>query len=333
MPLIGSYSIAPTYTERYSNVDDLLVQLPDNTSNSIVAQDVRDAVYTLWKNIEDVSIVAASAASASAYFQNSNATPVTVGGIAAGSTFSTPKTLQEMFDLLLYPYIAPGASITGLSNRQYGNSLSVTLNWTATKNSNSITSITVDGFPQVPTGNTQLGSQLTSGTHSITPAVSQINTFNMSVGDGTSTTPTSTTLTWMNNRYWGYVDLSSLGNPDLTANPGSASSVGSYITDTIIKNLTGANANAQLFGKELSTTKSKTYTGIDGAGKHLVFAWPSTVASPYTPTFTVNGLPNSAFTQVRTNSVFSNEYGFNGTNYEVWVSNTLQNSPLNIVIS
>ena len=117
------------------------------------------------------------------------------------------------------------------------------------------------------------------------------------------------------------------------ANAGSASSVGSYITDTIIKNLTGANANAQLFGKELSTTKSKTYTGIDGAGKHLVFAWPSTVASPYTPTFTVNGLPNSAFTQVRTNSVFSNEYGFNGTNYEVWVSNTLQNSPLNIVIS
>ncbi len=333
MPLIGSYSVVPTNADRYSLVDDLLLQLPDNTSNSIVAQDVRDAVYTLWKNIEDVSIIAASAASASSFFQNSNATPVTVGGIVAGSTFSTPKTMQEMFDLLLYPYIAPGASISGLSNRQFGASLGVTLNWTATKNSNSITSIIVNGNVQIPTGNTQLGSQAANGTHSLTPGVSQSNSFNMSVGDGTTTTNTSTSLTWMNNRHWGYVDLSSLGNPDLTANPGSASIVGAYITDTIIKALTGANANAQLFGKELSTTKSKIYTGIDGAGKHLVFAWPSTVASPYTPTFTVNGLPNTAFTQVRTNSVFVNEVGFNGTNYEVWVSNTAQNSPLNIIIS
>jgi len=333
MPGTGSYISGSASADYFNTAAELLSQLPDNNANIIVAKDIRDSVWTLWNRIDDVQILASQSASASSYFMNANATPVTVGGIVAGSTFSTPKTMQEMFDLLLYPYIAPGASITGLSNRQFGSSLGVTLNWTATKNSNSITSIIVNGNVQIPTGNTQLGSQAANGTHSLTPGLSQSNSFNMSVGDGTTTTNTSTSLTWMNNRHWGYVDLSSLGNPDLTANPGSASIVGAYITDTIIKALTGANANAQLFGKELSTTKSKIYTGIDGAGKHLVFAWPSTVASPYTPTFTVNGLPNTAFTRVRTNSVFVNEVGFNGTNYEVWVSNTAQNSPLNIIIS
>lgn len=332
MPLIGSYSFGSASADRYSTIDELLIQLPDNTANLIVAQDIRDSVYSLWKNIEDVSIVAASAASASAFFQNSNATPITVGGIPAGSTFSTPKTMQEMWDLLLYPYVAPGASLGSLSNREYGAPLAVNLSWSAVKNSNSITSITVDGFAQIPTGNSQAGIQATTGTHSVSPGVSQTNTFNMSVGDGTSVTNTNTSLTWMNKRYWGFVDLSGIGNPDLTLNPGLSSSVAAVVTDIVLLALTGANANSQAFGNELSTTKSKTYTGINGAGKHLVFAWPSSVSSPYTPTFTVNGLPNTAFTKIRSNSPFVNQYGFT-TNYEVWVSNTLQNSPLNIVIS
>ena len=332
MPLIGSYSFGSASADRYSTVDELLIQLPDNTANLIVAQDIRDSVYTLWKNIEDVGTIAASAASASAFFYNPNATPITVGGIPAGSTFGTPTDMQTMWNMLLYPYVAPGASLGALSNREYGAPLSVNLSWSAVRNSNAITSIIVGGFSQVPTGNSQAGFQLTTGTHSVSPGVSQTNTFNMSVGDGTSTTNTSTSLTWMNKRYWGFVDLSGIGNPDLTLNPGLSSSVAAVVTDVVILALTGANANSQAFGNELSTSKSKTYTGINGAGKHLVFAWPSTVGSPYTPTFTVNGLPNTAFTRIRSNSPFVNQYGFT-VNYEVWVSNTLQNSPLNIVIS
>lgn len=332
MALIGSYSLGSASADRYSTVDELLYQLPDNAANLIVAQDIRDSVYTLWMNIEDVGTIAASAASASAFFYNPNPTPITVGGIPAGSTFSTPKTMQEMWDLLLYPYVSPGASLGSLSNREYGSPLSVNLSWLAVKNSNNITSIIVDGFVQTPNGNSQSGTQSTTGTHSVSPGVSQTNTFNMSVGDGTSITNTSVNLTWMNRRYWGFVDLSIIGNPDLTLNPGSSSLVTAFVTDSVLLSLNGANANSQAFGNELSTTKSKTYTGIDGDGKHLVFAWPSNVASPYTPTFTVNGLPNTAFTNIRSNSPFVNQYGFT-TNYEVWVSNTLQNSPLNIVIS
>jgi hypothetical protein len=151
----------------------------------------------------------------------------------------------------------------------------------------------------------------------------------MSAFDGTTTSNSSTSITWMNRIYWGRIDLSSIGNPNLTTNPGSASSVASLCTDTLIRSLTGASVGS---GKELSTSKDKTYTGINGSGQYLIFAWPSSVSGALTPTFTVNGLPNTAFTRVRTASPFVNQFGFT-TNYEVWVSNTLQNSPLNIVIS
>jgi hypothetical protein len=332
MPLIGSYSFGSASADRYSTVDELLSQLPDNNANMISAQDIRDSVYTLWKNIEDVEVIAVSAASASAFFYNPNPTPVTLGGIQAGSTFNTPTDMQTMWNLLLYPYIAPAASLAPLPNREFGAPLSVNLSWSVIKNSNPITSIIVNGFAQVPNGNSQSGSQVTLGTHSVSPGVSQTNTFNMSVSDGISTINATTSLTWMNKRYWGFVDLSPIGNPDLTLNPGLSSSVAAFVTDNVILSLNGANANSQAFGNELSITKSKTYNNINGAGKHLIFAWPSSVSNPYTPTFTVNGLANNSFTRIRSNSPFVNQYGFT-TNYEVWVSNTLQNSPLNIVIS
>jgi hypothetical protein len=151
----------------------------------------------------------------------------------------------------------------------------------------------------------------------------------MNVSDGTSSVSSSTNLVWMNRVYWGRVDLSSIGNPNLTYNPGSASLVGSVCTDVIVRNLTGAGITP---GNELTVTKNRTYNGIDGGGRYLIFAWPSVLPGANSPSFTVNGLPNTAFTRVRTSSPFVNSFGFT-TNYEVWVSNTLQNSPLNIVIS
>jgi hypothetical protein len=342
MSLTGTYSPpygGPPYggsasAESWSSLDELLVQLPDNTANLIVSKNIRDSIFTLWDRIDTVETIAASAGSASSFFQNPAATPITVGGIPSGSTFPTPTNMQDMWNQLLYPYVGPGSGFSPSSSvREYGSSLALTLNWSVTRNSNPITSIIVDVVSQVPTGNSQTGTEPTTGTHSLTPAISQSNVFSMSSGDGTSTSNSNYTLTWRNRRFWGYIDLSSIGNPNLTTNPGSASIVASKCTDTAIKSLTGANANAQIFGSELSTSKDKTFTGINGSGKHLIFAWPSGVGGALTPSFSVNGLTNTTFTRVRTASTFVNQFGFSGTNYEVWVSNTLQNSPLNIVIS
>ena len=335
MPIISTYSVVgypvSTLSRYYSSIDDLLVPLLDNTNNSINAINVRDAVFTLYQYTNAVF----ASASATASLSYDRSTPSSylgnVGGVQQGSTFS--GTIQDVLDRIFYPYTAPSGSLSSLSNREYGQNTSVTLNWSVVKNSNPITSIIVNGTPFVPTGNNQTGTLSTNGTHSLTPGVSQTNTFTMNVGDGTTTISVSTSLTWMNRMFWGSIDLSSIGNPNLTIYPGSASLVASLCTDSTVRNLSGANANGSGIGSVLSTSKNYTYNNIDGAGDYLIFAWPSNFASPYTPTFTVNGLPNTAFTRVRTNSPFVNQWGFSGTNYEVWVSNTQQNSPLNIIIS
>ena len=332
MSILYTYGTgSSTESKRWSGVDDLLVQIPNNSSNLVRAKDVRDAVFTLWERVEETSIVAASAASASTTYMNSNITQISVGEISAGVSFSTPQTIQQMFDQLLYPYVGPTIGLNLLSNREYGSPTSVTLNWSVVKKSNTIQTITVGGFVQAPTGNSQVGSQITNGTHSLTPGLSTVNTFIMSVYDGSTTVNTSTSLTWMNKMYWGKVNLSSLfvPNPNLTTSPGDAGLVTAFINSSTINGLNGAGVSP---GQILTTTKSRTMNGINGAGDYLIFAWPSSVSGAYSPIFTVNGLQNTAFTKVKTNWIFTNAFGFTAS-YEVWVSNTQQNSPLNVTIS
>jgi hypothetical protein len=334
--LIGTFSGPPAPTggsssaNSYSTIQELLVRIPDNTSNLIQPKDIRDSVFSLWERISDVQVIASQSSTLSSYYTNTNLVPLSIGGISAGSSFPGTYSMQQMWDLLLYPYIAPTGGFSSLSNRQYGSSTIVTLNWSVTKNTSPITSIIVDLVPQVPTGNSQTGTKATTGTYSSTPPISTTNTYTMTFSDGTSTPSVSTSLVWMNKRYWGYIDLTTIGSPDLTTNPGLAGSVGSYISDTMIKSMTGADANGQMIGNELSITKSKTYAGINGSGNHLVFAFPSAFG---TPIFSVNGNPNSAFTKVKSAFAFVNENTWSGTDYDVWVSNTAQGSPLNIVIS
>ena len=339
--LIGTYSGPPAPTggsssaNSYSTIQELLVKIPDNTANQIQAKDVRDSVFTLWEKISGLS--ASIGSNDVTYNRTSPSTSVTIGGVPNGSTFS--GTVQDVLDRVFYPYAAPSVSlsVSAPNPREFGYSTLLSLNWSVTKNGNSsITVITVDGSGVIPTGNSQGGTKTNVvGTYSvatINSSTQQTNTFYMSAGDGVSSPSTSATLYWQNQRYWGRVNLSSIGNPNLTTNPGLSTLVSTITTDSIIKALTGASANGQLFGSELSTSKSKTYTGMDGSGWHLIFAWPSSVSSSYTPVFTVNNLTNTAFTRVRTNSPLVNQYGIT-SNYEVWVSNTLQGSALDIVIN
>lgn len=332
MPLISTYSVTGfenvTLSKYFSSIDDILLPLYDNTNNEIKAENIRDAIYTLYEYTN--AIVASSSATASLVYDRT--TPSTyignVGGINQGSTFS--GSIQDALDRIFYPYVAPSSSLNASSTpREFGSSLSVTLNWSVVKNSNTITTIIVDGVPQIVTGNSQSGLLNTTGTHSLTPSISQTNTFTMNVSDGTSSVSSSTNLVWMNRIYWGRIDLSSIGNPNLTTNPGSASLIGSICNDANILSLNGAGVTP---GNDLTVTKNRSYNGIDGGGQYLIFAWPSVLPGANVPVFTVNGLPNTAFTRVRTSSPFVNSFGFT-TNYEVWVSNTLQNSTLNIVIS
>ena len=303
--IIGTYSGGSASAYEYSTFQELLNQLPDNTANQIDAVNVRNSVYTLWQRISQVQTTASQSASASVLYTNTTPTPLSVGGISAGSTF-TNQTMQQMWDKLLYPYIAPGASITCSPNqKELGDSTLVTLSWSVTKHSNSITSIIVNYNPIVPTGNNQSGTVNTNAVQNVyTP-------FTITIQDGTSTISSTDAVSWYNAIYWGKTPTFALPSMTITIGNTKPAWAGGVSVGT---------------GKALSTTRAGSYNGINGGGQYLVFAWP---ASFGTPAFTINGLPNTAFTKIGSAVTHVNMFGYtNPSGYDVWISNTAQNSPI-----
>ena len=306
--IIGTYGTPPLYggsasAYEYSTLPELLNQIPDNDGNLIDAINIRNSVYTLWERISDVQVVASQSASFSVSYSNSTPTPVTIGGIPSGSTFSN-RTMTEMWDALLYPYIAPAASLSGGNNREFGSSNVLTLSWSATKGKNIITSIIVNGTPITVTGNNQSGTQAATATQNVNTS------FNMTVSDGTTTPSASTSVSWSSAVYWGRTPTFALP---------SMSIVGSQPA--------WANGAGVGSGKVLSGSRGGNYSGINGAGQYLVFAWPSTYGTYGTPAFTINGLPNTAFTKIGSNVSHTNQFGYT-INYDVWISDTAQNSAI-----
>ena len=127
----------PIVSERYDSLDCLLNGLQDNTNNLITAKNVRDAVFTLWERVDNIESDLSDI-----YFSNSETVPVTVGGIQAGLSFSEPKSMQQMWDLLLYPELNPSlidpsstftSNVTGF--REIGSIVDITFNSTFNRGS------------------------------------------------------------------------------------------------------------------------------------------------------------------------------------------------------
>ena len=149
---------------------------------------------------------------------------------------------------------------------------------------------------------------------SITTQIQETISGNVTDNQGNTDTA-STTFTFRHSAYAGVLSQDGNGNTytvlaDVIANPP---------TDADIQGLSN---------KVLTTTNSREYDSIGGGG-FTVFAWPTLFGDP--SGFFVNGLPNSAFTKVKTASSFTNALGFTQP-YDVWVLNNFQNGPSNIVI-
>ena len=190
-----------TYAVAIGSLSGMLDVLPDNTSNQINAQNVRDVVAGLWDAIAGLS--ASIGAAASVTYTNLSPSSIAVGGLAAASTFNA-RTVQQMFDDMLYPYVAPSRSLTSNpSQKEFGDTnFSVSLTSTSTAGSLPFTNrilyrpnpVTINSSPSVQTG-TLLQNLPT--------------TFTFSVTDSQSTYITTTTVTWTNKRYWGILPQSS----------------------------------------------------------------------------------------------------------------------------
>lgn len=331
MPGTGSYTGTNVNSDYIFDVGTALYQLRDNTSELIDPKDIRDSVWTLWNRIDDVQITASQSIAGGAFYTNSSPTTVTVGGITAGTTFAGTYSIKQMFDLLLYPYQAPVLSLSvNNTPRQYGSGLSSTLTWGVTKKSNTITAITVNGTTVTPVnGSNQNGTLSITATHSLSynSLTNESQTFTMSVTDSSTTVNTTTTsLNWRHKIYWGRVNLSSISNPNLTNYPAQATAVAGVCTDAVIRALTGAGVSP---GYALATGYARSYNGINGNGWYVVLAHPTafTTAAGRDPIFKINGAPNTAFTKVRSASPLVTDTGLT-INYDVWVSNTAQNSAI-----
>ena len=347
----------------YKYISDLLANIPDNSSNLIDAKDVRDAVWSLWNRIEDINTGLSSSGiniygTASGTFSQDLrydrtrlSSAAAVGGVPTGSTFS--GTLQDVLDRIFYPYAKPTCALNGGGDRQFGSSTSVTLNFTLNKFEKPVTAVSIQLIPGVlpisipsvitqpdtipatfgpSTLSTTPPSVVTYATHSAVPVTtSESNTYTLTIGDGTDLSTATTTVTWKNYLYYGTLDLSGLSgnsNPDLTVAPDGSNSaavaasilqIGSVITSNTIK-ATSGTYNRPIATKVFATSRTLSLTDYVASNNYLFFAWPSIFGEP---TFKINGLSNTAFTKVKSNFAFSNEQGFSGVNYDVWISNTI----------
>lgn len=98
---IGTYStIYPKlHSDKYADLYCLLIGLADNDNNLILAKNVRDAVFTLWERVDEITVP-------DVLYTNTDLVPTTIGGVEQGLSFSNVP-VQQMWDLLLYPELEP----------------------------------------------------------------------------------------------------------------------------------------------------------------------------------------------------------------------------------
>jgi len=156
-----------------------------------------------------------------ATFINPSAVPTTVGGISAGSTFSTAQTMQQMWNALLYPYQAPGFTsfgITGVAGSVevgYSFGPSATFTW-STSNSGNVTANTI-GLTDTTLSTTIATAQANSGSYAaalagaVTSTVAGSHTFGISgTNSQAGTFNGSFTVSWFWRLYYGVQAASSL---------------------------------------------------------------------------------------------------------------------------
>ena len=166
-------------------------------------------------------------------------------------------TIKDFLENYFFPATGPGASISlasGSTARELGSSTAVSLNWSATKATNSITSITLSvnnggsyssGTPITATGNSQSGSATgTSGSNTSSAAT----TFSITVSDGSLTASSSLNINYYNRMYYG------------------VSAVASSISDGQIQGLPNS---------PLSTGRTLGSTAFSPSAQYIYFVWPA----------------------------------------------------------
>ena len=305
---------SPTYAVAINSLGSMLNVLPDNSSNLISAQDVRDVVAGLFENVQSVSASVVSIATASVNYTNLNLTSITVGGIPYNSTF-TGSSVQSVFDRLFYPYTSPSLTFSVTPTIvEYGDSTqTATLNWQIGAGINDIQSSTILRPLQSPQSvSTPLAFGYASGTlgsnnlnlNNLTVFTFSVNDLNTSVSPNTGGDNFATvSVSWSLRRYWG-----TLSSGDLIS-----------VTSSTFSHLDISTLNSEL--NEDYTQSRQIMTNND----YVVFVWPTNIVNLQSipPKVTINGLSNNDWIKTRNGVEFTNQFGYTAS-YDVWRFNNVQ---------
>jgi hypothetical protein len=232
--------------------------------------------------------------------------PVTRAGIPGLTGVNLGgQTLQQWAEGF-YPSVAPGAVLSGGTTREYGDSPNLVLNWQALRNTNPINYIEVASTVVAPTGATQSGSVAVTGVQNLNTVWGLL--VRSTAGEQTQV---ATTLLWASRRRVGRIGKT--GRNEMIGG------ISQLISDEEIR----LNANVLT---DLTASRVMTLANLQGLGQYLYFWWPTRYGLPPLnngkPTFKVNNLDNNAFTLVRSNSPFVNQFGYTENGHLI-VSDTI----------
>jgi hypothetical protein len=224
---------------------------------------------------------------------------VNVGGV----------TVNQFLEGYFFPSVPPSPSISGGGVRQFGNNAGFTLSWTATRRTQPITSITVNGLSVAPGFFSALpvNGSVTSGTSATIATPNNNQTYNMTVTTASESVNASTSVTFSHKRYF-YGDTQDI-IPFSDAN-----------TTTNVNLYDPANA-------EFAGGKTKGAFNITLAGQFFYYVYPTAFGAA---AFTINGLSNTDFTFK--DFVFVNPFGFS-TSFRMYRSNNLLNGTFSIAVA
>jgi hypothetical protein len=204
-------------------------------------------------------------------YTNSGSTPITVGGISSGSTFSS-KTMTEMWNLLLYPYQSPGFTLFSRNNisseYELGQSVianSQTFSWVTSYSGNvSANTITIqqitpsivtlssgginDGSETLPLGGQQIISASTTGALELYKIM----------GTNTNGIPFTSSIsrTWKPRWYYGKNINATLTNSQITGLTGT--SLVTSVINTTVSIGTSATPEYMYFAIPITITPQPT---------------------------------------------------------------------------
>lgn len=222
-------------------------------------------------------------------------------------------TVQQFLEGYFFPSVPPSVSIAGGTTRMFGNNSGFTLNWTVTRRTLPITSITVRGLA-VPSGFfsalPQNGS-LSSGTTATITTPNTNQTYNLVATTASETQNTSTSIVFSHKRYF-YGDNQNLLDNGLFTDTGRSTNV----------NLHDVGGQS-----EFASGKAKSSFAITLSNQFFYYVYPLAFGAS---AFTINGLSNTDFSFM--DFTFTNPFGF-ATTFRMYRSNNLLNGTFNIAVS